>query len=347
VDCKVGAIHLLEEVLPALDTTPPEPNLRLFVYEGFPDHILAQRELVPPGSGLVGVALEEGKAIIVPDPIKDPRVGVQGFPQKLMGPYAFVPLRAGGRTAGVLTVGRDETAPQFTAEEVALFASIGNQVGVVVESTRLREQAQQTAVLRERERLARELHDSITQSLYSLTLFADWACRLGDAGDMDGVQERLERIGTTSHQALKEMRLLLYELRPSLLEQDGLEGALERRLDAVERRAGTQVEFSASIHRLPPAVELDLYRITEEALNNALKHAQANTLTVRIEQDNGQVTLTVSDDGVGFDPEAALDKGGMGLRSIQQRVEQLGATLDLTSAPGSGTRIEVCVEVSK
>lgn len=199
------------------------------------------------------------------------------------------------------------------------------------------------AVMAERERLARELHDSVTQSLYSLTLFAEWERGLMAAGEWREAQERMNRIGEIAQQALKEMRLLVYELRPSALGQDGLVGALERRLAAVEHRAGvvTRLEADTAL-KLPPAVEEGLYRVAQEALNNALKHATATSVLVRV-QANGCVTLEVKDDGQGFDLAAMQTGGGMGLPSMRERIERLGGSLEIISEAGQGTWVTACL----
>lgn len=198
------------------------------------------------------------------------------------------------------------------------------------------------AVMEERKRLARELHDSVTQSLYSLTLFAEWGQGLVEAGESQQAGERMARIGEVARQALKEMRLLVYELRPTALEQDGLLGALQHRLAAVEERSGVTTQLLAEpLQDVPPAVEEALYHIAQESLNNALKHAAAHSIIVRICQDGDGLMLEVIDDGIGFDPMVARGKGGMGLNSMQERAEQLGGQFEVISAPDQGTRVRV------
>ncbi len=208
-------------------------------------------------------------------------------------------------------------------------------------------EAQTRAALEERQRLARDLHDSVTQSLYSLTLLAEAARRWAAAGHLEQVETHLGRLGETAQQSLKEMRLLVYELRPAALEKDGLLGALQRRLDAVERRAGVdgrlRVEGSGDI---PPHLEEALYRIAQEALNNALKHAGANKVTIRLHTAVDHITLEVSDNGRGFAPEQ-VGSGGLGLVSIQERADRLGGHLSLTSQPGSGTAVRVDVPLKE
>jgi signal transduction histidine kinase len=236
----------------------------------------------------------------------------------------------------------------FDDGDVALLASIADQIGVVVENARLYRQAEQLAVVRERERLARELHDSVTQSLYSLTLLAEASQRLIGAGDWGRVKEYVGRLGEIAQQALKEMRLLVYQLRPLVLKREGLAGALQQRLDAVEKRAGVDARLLVGgTIELPASAEEELYRIAQEALNNALKHGAPASVTVRICADERGVVLEVSDDGRGFDLGSIGAEGGMGLVSMRERTEKLGGKLDVKSAPGAGTSVFVSLEVAK
>jgi signal transduction histidine kinase len=136
------------------------------------------------------------------------------------------------------------------------------------------------------------------------------------------------------------MRFLVYELRPLALEQAGLAEALQYRLDAVEKRAGVDAQLRVSLDTdLAPAVENGLYRIAQEALNNALKHAEATTISVALRTANGNVELEITDNGKGFQPEAIRDQGGMGMVSIRERVATLGGEYSITSKPDEGTRV--------
>jgi signal transduction histidine kinase len=211
------------------------------------------------------------------------------------------------------------------------------------------EQAEQVAVVQERQRLARELHDSVTQSLHSSTLMAEAGQRLADAGDLERTKHYLNRLGEISQQALREMRLMVYELRPLALREAGLVGALQQRLDAVERRAGIDARLTieggpkeGQAIDLKQEVEEALYRIAQEALNNALKHAEPSSVTVTLRLE-GQVELVIADDGSGFDPGAVDGAGGIGLDSMRERAEEIGGVLTIDSAPGEGTRIQVSV----
>jgi signal transduction histidine kinase len=138
------------------------------------------------------------------------------------------------------------------------------------------------------------------------------------------------------------MRLLVYQLRPLALESEGLVGALEQRLETVERRAGVQARVSVQGEiEIPADIEEELYRIAQEALNNALKHARASQIELTIRGDEGTVTLQVVDDGRGFDPAQAGDSGGLGLVSMRERAARIDAQLEVRSAPGEGTTVTV------
>jgi signal transduction histidine kinase len=163
---------------------------------------------------------------------------------------------------------------------------------------------------------------------------------MSNSGQELDIEGSFERAGQIAHQALKEMRLLVYELQPAALEQEGLLGALHRRLDVVEKRAGIRARILAEeLLELPPQVETSLFLVAQEALNNALKHSEATEVTVQLSVDEDQVQLQVIDNGQGFDPESAHAKSGMGLRNMQQRIGEMGGSLAIASAPARGTVI--------
>ena len=217
-----------------------------------------------------------------------------------------------------------------------------------IENARLYEQGRALAATEERQRLARELHDSVTQTLYSLTLLAEASRRTAQGGDMDKVVANIARLGETAQQALKEMRLLVYELRPMALEQTGLAEALQHRLDAVEKRAGVEAQLNVDLNiELPADVENSLYRIAQEALNNSLKHAEATSVTVNLRAAEGNVELEITDNDRGFEEETMDDKGGMGLGNIRERSETLGGQWSITSKPNEGTRVWIRVPIIK
>jgi signal transduction histidine kinase len=202
-------------------------------------------------------------------------------------------------------------------------------------------QAEELAIANERTRLARDLHDSVAQTLYGLTLQAEAASRKLDAGRPDAAQTHLRGIREDAQQTLQETRLLIFELRPPLLESSGLAAALQARLDAVEARGGVTVHSElGEVEGVPAEVEIGLYRIAQEALNNAARHAGASEIGVRLAQNRDGITLRIADNGVGFDP-AMLPPGSLGLLGMEERVQQMNGRLEIESSPGEGTLINV------
>ncbi len=212
----------------------------------------------------------------------------------------------------------------------------------ITERKRAREEA---AVMEERSRLARELHDSVSQSLYSLTLFAETGRQLVEKEDFENLRICFSEIVSSSQVILKEMRLLMFDLRPAALEEEGLLGALQKRLDSVEQRSGVKSELNVTGEvNLSPVLEEGLYRIAQEALNNSLKYSSANKVTIDITFADETVEMVVSDDGIGFESEAGLVKGGMGLTNMKERAAKLGGFLKVYSTLGKGTKITFKVE---
>jgi signal transduction histidine kinase len=300
---------------------------------------------LPADSGLMGWIFERRESVVVSNLKTDPRVSdvawVKGFRA-----WISTPMRAEGRVVGVFSV-FDEAERQFSAEDVALLTTVADHVGVAVQNARMRQMAERAAALDERERLARELHDAVTQSLFSLTLFTEAARERMMSGETDQVLKFLDEIGTTGHRALREMRLMLYELRPPALEEEGLVGALRRRLEAVEARVGVKGRvLTDTLIELPSPVEEGLYRIVQEALNNALRHADTPAVTVHISLEGEQVLMEVFDEGQGFDLNRASGGGGMGLVTMRERAESLGGTFAISSQPGRGTNVQVRVRAT-
>jgi PAS domain S-box-containing protein len=259
---------------------------------------------------------------------------------------ASVPLMAKGRLVGAIQLGAREVRA-FAPEELSLLAAIGQQVGMAVENARLYAQAQQSAAYAERSRLARELHDSVTQSLYSLTLYAEAVARMMQDGEHAQAADALREMRDTAQEALREMRLLIFQLRPPALEKGGLAAALQARLDAVETRGGIRakllVEGTFNAEQLPLLIQEELYHIAQEALNNALKHAHPRQVRVCLRFSQDAICLEISDDGSGFALASAQESGGLGLPGMRERAERIGAELDIESAPGRGTKVMVRV----
>jgi PAS domain S-box-containing protein len=249
------------------------------------------------------------------------------------GEYRF--LRADGRYANVLDRGaviRDEDGRPVRF--VGAMVDISEQLHAA--------EAVAKAAHEERRRLAQDLHDSVTQSLYSVSLMAEAARRRSAAGEQQVTAEFIARLGELSRQALRQLRLLVYELRPGVLEQEGLAGVLQHRLEAVERRAGIQAHLIEENETpIPPTLQGELFRIAQEALNNALKHASATAVTVRLGETAGDIILEVADNGRGFDVTMIGAAGG--LAAMRRRVESLGGRLDILPQSGGGVVVRARV----
>jgi signal transduction histidine kinase len=250
-----------------------------------------------------------------------------------------IPLRARGKIQGLLSCYRISQTP-FNPYQVFFLNAIGEQLGLAVENYRLRLKTEEIATIQERQRLARELHDAVSQSIYSLTLFARSGRDAVESGNQAKLMDSLEQLEANSLTALKEMRLLLYQLRSLALEKGGLLQAIESRFNMVERRSGTQasVTIDESV-QLPDRVEQELFLLVTEALNNALKHASASQVSVSIQPENEHIVTVIWNNGSSFDPAEAL--GGMGLENMRQRAAALGGQLSISSQASSGTCIRV------
>ena len=236
------------------------------------------------------------------------------------------------------------TPHEIKPEEITLASAFAEQAALAIENEMLRIQSAQAATLLERSRLARELHDSVTQSLYSVTLYAEAAAELLTSGETQTAADHLRELRDTAQEALREMRLLIFELRRPDLEKSGLAAALQARLDAVEIRGGLHAELEVSgTEELPLPVQAELYNIAQEALNNTLKHAHAGRVRIRLQFENTGATLEVSDDGVGFEPASDRLSGGFGISGMKERAQKIGGTLLIESAPGRGTKVIVRV----
>lgn len=330
MESKRGMIHLLND---------KGQKLELAVQQGFPEAGAGQGQTIPADSILGRALLQSSRPYLLADGAIKPFLHDQ-LPECNPQAYVGLPLRARGVVVGFLSFWRIPGSPALNDEEIALLTSLGEQMGMVVESARLRKQAKKTAIMEERSRLARDLHDSVTQLLYSATLIAAAGGESYRSGNSAQAGKCLVELGEIAQQALKEMRLLIFELRPPSLKRVGLIATLQERLDSVEGRANISTQLL--VDELPALTEKAqeaLYYIAQEALNNALKHASATALTVTIEADAHQIVLTIADNGTGFVPGTCDGCGGLGLISMSERVQQLGGELDIDSHPGSGTTV--------
>jgi signal transduction histidine kinase/uncharacterized protein YigA (DUF484 family) len=297
---------------------------------------------IPMGHGIWGKVAQSGQSLLsthVEDIDDHGHMVVAGIRC-----HVCVPLKVKDKVIGVISAASDQINGLDKSDETIL-QTVANQASVAIENVRLHEQAKLIAVLEERQRLGRELHDSVTQSLYGINLFAEAASGQLAAGRLDPARGYLGDIQKTAQESLAEMRLLIYELRPPILERDGLVAALQNRLYSVENRAGIKFTLQSNMgERLPISMEEGLYRISHEALNNTLKHAHAKNIQVSLLQDGGRLTMEISDDGIGFDPTNDHQEGCLGLVSMRERALAQGWQFVIDSSPGAGTRVRVEVK---
>lgn len=288
------------------------------------------------------VVVRDARRLLLDDPCFAPVH--DSLREALWDVMVSLPLVYRNRVVGALVVfyPRDQEVGE---SELGFLSAIAHQAAIAAENARLFVEAKDKAALEERQRLARELHDSVSQALYGIALGARTARAMLDR-DPGKAAEPLDYILALAEAGLAEMRALIFELRPESLETEGLIPALEKQFAAIRARHGLAVE--ASLPEEPDApleVKQAIYRIVQEFVHNTVKHARAQRITVRLEQTPEGMRLDAADDGIGFDPDGSFP-GHLGLRSMRERAESLGGTLAIESAPGRGTRVAAHIPVS-
>jgi signal transduction histidine kinase len=253
--------------------------------------------------------------------------------------WMWVPLAIKGRIIGAVGVAHAERN-FFTAHHAGLALTVANQAAITMVNAELYENAQTLAALQERQRLARNLHDAVNQSLFSAGLIAEVLPRLWER-DPDEGRRSLEDLRRLTRGAQADMRLLLAELRPSTLTDAELGDLLRLLGNALSGRTNLPIHVTAAGEgKMPADVKVALYRLCQEGLNNIAKHAGASRVNIQLQDDAGEVELRIQDDGRGFDPEQT-PPGHYGLSMMRERATAVGATLSITSQPGHGTEIVI------
>jgi len=250
------------------------------------------------------------------------------------------PIIVSGQAFGVFGVAFC-TQHSPTLDEQRVVQALAQRAGLAIHNARLFEQAQQVATAEERQRLARELHDAVTQTLFSASLIAEVVPRLWERNPQEA-RQRLEELRRLTRGALAEMRTLLLELRPAALVETPFPQLLRQLAEATSSRTSLRIEVRADSdeRRLPAEVQIGLYRIAQEALNNTVKHAAASRAELQFRRRGGRANLQIEDDGRGFD-ETRTPPGHLGLSIMRERARAIGAQLRVESHEGSGTRIHV------
>ena len=304
--------------------------------------------------GLIWETLSSRESIIVPDILEETplaqavRVAMGDLREttfQYVHAWMAVPLMLRDQVIGILVLtSKEENA--FTPHHATLALAIANQAAIAIENARLYAQAQELAAVEERQKLARELHDSVSQALYGIAIGLHTARIQLDCAPLE-LPESLDYLLSLAQAALAEMRALIFELRPESLEREGLVAALARQGAALQARHDMIVQADLCQEpALPLKAKKELYRIAQEALHNTVKHARASKVDLVLHRTANAVILEVGDDGVGFDPLGSFP-GHLGLRSMQERVSHLGGMLQIESAPGQGTRLLAQVPAGK
>ena len=231
-------------------------------------------------------------------------------------------------------------AKEFSRADQQTIEMLAAHAAVAIENARLYELSRELSVIEERNRLARDLHDSVTQTLFSMSLTAE-AAVAAIGSDPQAAKDQIEDLRDLARSAVQEMRALIFELRPAELESDGLVPTLQKHVDVRRRVTRKEIDLREDgYERQPPAVEKELFRIAQEALNNAIKHSQAGRIEIELTLREGRLKLVVSDNGVGFDPsDQQIRARRLGITAMKERAEQIGGEFRIESTVGRGTRV--------
>jgi signal transduction histidine kinase len=341
VDC---ARELAGARYAALGIPDGEGGFRRFLVAGMSDQLIAAMGPLPRTHGMLGAILSAAEAYRTEDIHDDPRFrGWWPTRHPDMRSFLGVPIVSADGIIGAFYLTEKQGAPTFDPQDEALIELLASHAAIAITNARLYEQSRELSVISERNRLALELHDVVSQKLFSLMLTAEAASAQLDR-DPEAARVQLERLRTLARESLDELRSLILGLRPPELARDGLEGALRKELEMLGRVHG--IEISLEVDRPPERIngagerEFAILRIAHEALHNAVRHARAEHVAVRLSEQRDQLIVEVHDDGVGFDPDRAeLRSRHLGLTSMEERARELGGRLEIRSAPGAGTTV--------
>jgi signal transduction histidine kinase len=292
---------------------------------------------------VLGAMLERRDAYATGDIHEHPRFRgwwPDGHPD--MRSFLGVPIVARDGVVGAFYLTEKIDAPDFTGQDEELITLLAAHAAIAIANARLHEETRELSIVAERNRLALDLHDAVSQKLFGLVLEAEAASTLLDR-DPAAARERVGRLQELAREALDELGSLVFELRPPDLARDGLAGALRKHVEVLRRLGHEQVELAVSDAPQPESArDAEVLRIAQEAIQNALRHANAGRVAISLAGGNGRLLLQVEDDGLGFDPNAADARSRrLGLTSMEERARRIGATLEIVSSPGAGTTVRL------
>jgi signal transduction histidine kinase len=338
-----SARDLADARFAALGLPDGDGGFRRFLTSGMSDELIASLGPLPRTHGVLGAMLETQEPYRTRDIHEHPRFRgwwPTGHPD--MRSFLGVPIVAPAGIIGAFYLTEKVGAPDFTDEDEELIGLLAAHAAIAIANARLYEETRELSIVAERNRLALDLHDVVAQKLFGLVLTAEAAQTLSER-DPDAAREQVAKLPPLAREALDELRSLVFELRPPDLERDGLCGALRKHVEVLRRLQQREIELDVD-DELPADADRDgeVLRIAQEALQNALRHAHAERVTVGLRAADGHVVLEVSDDGVGFDPDAArLRARRLGLTSMEERARRIGGRLEIHSERGAGTTVRL------
>ncbi|MET9258253.1 GAF domain-containing sensor histidine kinase [Streptomyces sp. NPDC003717] len=342
-----SARELLDARYAALGVPDDHGGFAQFVVDGVSDEQWKAIGPLPRQHGILAAMLHDARPERLADVREDPRF--EGWPAAHpdLADFLGLPIRDGDEVIGALFLankncGRPTGGCGFTEDDEELLGILAQHAAIALTNARLYERSRELTIAEERSRLAHELHDAVSQKLFSLRLTAQAATTLVDR-DPARAKTELKQITALAAEAADELRAAVVELRPAALDEDGLLATLRTQIQVLDRAHTARVTFAShGVKALPAAQEEAVLRVAQEALHNALRHSGAAEVDVRLDRHGPGAVLRVTDDGGGFDPRTVRRAGRhLGLVSMRDRAGGVGGRLTVTSAPGEGTTIEM------
>jgi signal transduction histidine kinase len=326
----------------ALGIVDDRGRIERFITSGISSAKRARLGPLPEGHGLLGLIISEGRSLRVPDIRSHP--ASSGFPphhppmRSLLG----VPVRIKGRIIGNFYLTDKEAAAEFSDDDQRLIELFALHAGIAIENARLYEAVGRLAVIEERDRIGKDLHDGIIQSMYGVSLSLEDMPELMDEDPVEA-RARVDRAIESLHDTIKDLRGFIFGLRPELVDRTDLVGLLVALTEQLHQNSLVEVGLDMPEHLAEPPghVRAELVQIAREALSNVARHAGATEATVRLASDERDLELEIRDNGRGFEPTTSPLDGHFGLANMRDRAMSLGGDLLVESAAGSGTRVIV------
>jgi signal transduction histidine kinase len=329
----------------ALGLPDGEGGFSQFLTSGMSDELVAAMGPLPRTHGLLGAMLETPQPFRTADIHGHPRFrGWWPRAHPDMRSFLGVPIVAREGVIGAFYLTEKEGAADFDASDQEVIELLAAHAAIAITNARLYERSRELSTLAERNRLALELHDAVSQKLFSLVLNAESAGTLLEReGDSEAARAQVATVQESARRALDELRSLIFELRPPDLERDGLCGALRKHVEVVRALQPGEIQLDLEADVEPdPGRAREILRIAQEALSNAVRHAHADHIRLRLAGEDGHVVLEVRDDGAGFDPDGPdVRSRRLGLTSMEERAQRLGGRLTVASEPGGGTTVRL------